>query len=114
MAAVCNHFKYGYCKFKQYCRHQHIETICENSNCEIVHCQERHPMLCKFYENFGRCKFNPCLYKHEKKVPLKEEARHSLLEADEKRLNGVEMLLEQKCLEIENLKKSFYNVTAES
>ena len=26
--------------------------------------QKRHPKVCSFYRDFGRCKFNPCAYRH--------------------------------------------------
>ena len=28
-------------------------------------CTFRHPIICKFFEKYKRCKFDPCAYKHE-------------------------------------------------
>ena len=30
----------------------------------------RHPKACKFYQNFGRCKFSPCAYYHDNRLSL--------------------------------------------
>ena len=62
---LCLFNKFGYCKFGERCRRHHINEICEESSCEIFHCRQRHPKNCKFYRNYGRCKFSPCAFKHE-------------------------------------------------
>ena len=61
---VCFHNKYGYCKFKEECRRRHVNTICENKSYEVSTCNSRHPRLCKYYIQYGRCKFNPCAFLH--------------------------------------------------
>ena len=61
---VCSHNKYGFCKHRDMCRNLHVKEICENSSCEISMCMLRHPKMCKYYRNFGRCKFDPCAFKH--------------------------------------------------
>ena len=61
---VCFHNKYGYCKFKEECRRRHFDNICENNSCEISKCNSRHPKLCKYFIQYGRCKFNPCAFLH--------------------------------------------------
>ena len=38
----------------------HVDETCENQSCEIVKCQSRHPKHCRYFRDFGRCKFNPC------------------------------------------------------
>ena len=64
-ALVCKHFKFGHCKFRLHCRYRHVDVLCEDSSCDINTCEKRHPMICKFYYNYGRCKFSPCSYKHD-------------------------------------------------
>ena len=62
---LCLYNKYGYCKFSERCRKPHVNEICENSSCIISECRQRHPKICRYFENFGRCKFFPCAFKHE-------------------------------------------------
>ena len=64
MAAVCRHFKFGHCKFGQLCRNQHVATVCSKIQCDIDTCPHRHPQPCRYFINFGRCKFSPCSYSH--------------------------------------------------
>ena len=64
MATVCKYFKFGYCKYQNSCRFKHVDTICDNLRCEIVSCEKRHPKDCKYFREFGRCKFSPCSFKH--------------------------------------------------
>ena len=38
---VCFHNKYGYCKYGEECRKRHVNTICEESSCDIRNvCQD--------------------------------------------------------------------------
>ena len=62
---ACLHNNTGYCKFKDHCRYQHYNTICEKSICRDIKCKNRHPRTCR---NGKNCKFNTqnaCAYKHE-------------------------------------------------
>ena len=61
----CLFNKFGYCKFGERCRKHHVNEIYEESSCEILLCRQRHPKVCKYFRNFGRCKFSPCAFKHE-------------------------------------------------
>ena len=70
MSAIntCRHFKYGYCRFTNRCRLQHSSKICEKEDCNVNLCQDRHPRTCKFFAEYGRCKFGEfCLYSHNVK-----------------------------------------------
>ena len=72
---LCLYNKYGYCKFSERCRRHHVNEICENNSCIISECRQRHPKTCRYFENFGRCKFFPCAFKHEPRnsTPANEE-----------------------------------------
>ena len=74
-SAVCDHNKYGFCKYGLKCRQKHINTKCENPTCEIKTCHQRHPKECRFYRSYGRCKFGTfCLYEHkDEKTNLRSE-----------------------------------------
>ena len=61
---VCYHNKYGYCKFKAECRKRHVDNICDEPSCDISACESRHPKNCKYYIQYGKCKFNPCAFLH--------------------------------------------------
>ena len=48
------------------CRKQHIIEKCENVNCEIINCLQRHPQECRYFRSYGRCKFSSyCFYEHK-------------------------------------------------
>ena len=61
---VCLFYKYGYCKHKETCRKRHISEICDKTSCDILTCVSRHPKICKFYREYGKCKFDPCAFLH--------------------------------------------------
>lgn len=96
-AVVCRHFKFGYCKFGTHCRYQHVKQECENSSCNISLCDKRHPIVCRFFLNFGRCKFSPCSYKHERGLSNG---------ALEKKIYDIEKEVKQKDAEIKELKRT--------
>ena len=94
MDSICSYFKFGHCKFGILCRKRHIETQCDSVDCSLNVCEKRHPKLCKYFQNYGRCKFMPCFYKHveaskieesriedlEKKVRVKDDEIKALKE----------------------------------
>ena len=62
---VCGFFKFGFCKYKDTCRKKHEYKICKNTACQIRNCPLRHPRICRYYRDFGRCKFDKlCAFKH--------------------------------------------------
>ena len=61
---VCKYFKFGHCKYRSCCRNRHVDVLCEDSSCNIMICEKRHPVICKFFSSYRRCKYNPCSYKH--------------------------------------------------
>ena len=38
--------------------------MCDTDNCDGISCEKRHPKSCRYFEIFGRCKYNPCSYSH--------------------------------------------------
>ena len=63
---LCQFDKYGLCRYRQVCRHQHVQDGCENKNCAVKRCQICHPKVCTFFRKSQRCKFGvDCLYRHE-------------------------------------------------
>ena len=70
--SLCLFFKYGHCKFKNTCRKEHILALCEKEYCEMSNCAMRHPRICRYYRDYGYCKFSPCSYAHKELVCKKE------------------------------------------
>ena len=89
---ICNHHKYGFCKFSDRCRKKHIDEICLENNCEIKMCLKRHPRPCKFFDLYQKCKFGTfCAFKHCESIQAKE-------------LKNLKSKVED--LEVDNLEKS--------
>ena len=67
MATVCLHFKFGYCRFRDNCRLNHDDALCDDEQCDITSCSKRHPKVCRYFTFFDRCKFGDyCRYRHLK------------------------------------------------
>ena len=80
---VCQHFKYGFCKFGNSCKFKHIKEECKEHVCEIQGCEKRHPIECKYFRTYQRCKFGSyCLYKHL--IPQAQIAQSNLKHLEEK------------------------------
>ena len=69
---ICKYDKFGYCKLGEKCRKQHIKEICFEKACDVSQCKQRHPKACRYFRNYGRCKFSPCAFKHEDHVIYNE------------------------------------------
>ena len=41
---------------------RHVKELCENNACDLANCILRHPKNCKYYRDYGKCKFNPCVF----------------------------------------------------
>ena len=48
---VCLYFKYGYCKYKNKCKKEHMKETCQDLNhCKDQRiCNKRHPRVCKMH-----------------------------------------------------------------
>ena len=108
---ICKFNQYGYCRYKEMCRKQHINEKCENSSCERKACSLRHPKLCKFFRENGFCKFGEwCKFIHfekENNLDNYEKENEFILE----KLANIDKKLEnlQQCEE-EILNKKFFDV----
>ena len=84
MAAVqiCRFYKYGYCRFQDMCRYQHVHELCEDLGCEIRLCQKRHPKTCIYFQELKRCKFgDSCQYNHASRNVMVASQHQDELEA---------------------------------
>ena len=62
---VCKRNKYGYCRYGDTCHFRHEMKICIENNCNIFDCEKRHPRVCRWYQEYGRCKFTTfCKFRH--------------------------------------------------
>ena len=84
MATVCQHFKFGYCKFRDNCRQEHVKEICSNYDCDVHSCRLRHPQTCRYREKYRRCKFDPCAFAHKNHLSELLEIKKENAEIKEK------------------------------
>ena len=61
---ICRYNKFGYCKYDDKCHFKHNDVICVKKNCNVFDCEMRHPVVCRHFMNFRKCKFTNCAYKH--------------------------------------------------
>ena len=63
---VCKYNQEGFCKFGEKCFNVHENEICGSRNeCTDSGCRKRHPKNCRFFRQFGHCKFDvTCAYSH--------------------------------------------------
>jgi hypothetical protein len=103
---VCLYNKFGYCKHKEACRKRHENKLCDNSSCDFSTCMFRHPKTCKWYHKYGRCKFDPCAFKHiemHNLDDLYQENKDIKLKLSE--IEKSLKILEEREIETENLMK---------
>ena len=116
--AICRHFKFGFCRYKEHCRKRHISETCADESCEIEKCTKRHPKMCRYYETYKRCKFTEyCLYSHKSQqvkeiddLKIELKAVHDKLTALEKNVQTTNAILIEKDEAIENLKVEVSNM----
>ena len=93
---ICKFNQSGFCKFLSHCRKQHVMDICPTNQCNIKTCLLRHPKLCKYFFNSGRCKFNgQCAYLHHQTkstVELEISELESKLEEMKTKIKDIENL----------------------
>ena len=70
---ICLYHRYGFCKYKETCRHRHIDVVCDKHDCDHHICSKRHPRRCRYFQQFGRCKFGTyCAFLH---IPLHDDRK---------------------------------------
>ena len=70
---ICLYHKYGFCKYKETCRHRHIDVVCDKHDCDHQSCSNRHPRRCRYFQQFGKCKFGTyCAFLH---IPLHDDRK---------------------------------------
>ena len=92
---ICKYFKYGHCKFQERCHKKHVETICDKEDCEIKECCLRHPRHCRYFQNYGKCKFLYCSYKHENTTKQKIEQLEYLIKEKDKAIDEHEIVIKK-------------------
>ena len=120
---LCRYNKYGHCKYCDKCHFRHVNVICVKQNCSVFDCENRHPVICKYFRNFRRCKFSNCSYKHldnnefnateEKLRVLEAKVMEIEKEVGNKRLEAFEKVFENKIEIFENHIKRLNNIIEE-
>ena len=100
---VCRFNKYGYCKFGDKCHFRHNNVICVTEKCSVFDCDKRHPVVCKYFLNFRRCKYQNCAFKHENLNEVSENDEK--IKMIESKLNG--MVSDEKNKNIEKKLEAF-------
>ena len=101
---MCNHNKFGFCKFKKTFRKQHVGQLCEISSCDVLTCTLRHPKVCRYYRDFNKCKFSEwCAFAH---VDKEDPSKNHKLEIERLlvKITDIEKASVVKDEQIENLK----------
>ena len=85
---ICRYNKFGYCKFGGKCQFRHNNVKCKVKNCKVSECEKRHPKICRYKRDYGRCKFTPCAFSHDKPKDILENSEK--IENLEKKLKDLE------------------------
>ena len=68
---------------------RHDNVICVDQNCSVFNCEKRHPKICKYQRDYGRCKFTSyCRYNHNKQNDVSENSEKIL--AIEKKIENLQ------------------------
>ena len=64
-AAICQFHQVGHCKFAVNCDKTHTPVTCDSFPCLDSECDRRHPIRCKYFDLYGRCRYaEQCSYLH--------------------------------------------------
>ena len=107
---VCKYHLSGFCKYKSTCKNLHVTDICLNKSCNSSKiCLLRHPRMCKFYFNYGRCKFgSDCAYLHNHFME-DQSSDISLLQRDLVNVKNQIKKLEEICTKLDELERRVYS-----
>ena len=67
---ICRHYRIGYCKYKESCKHIHPKENCDKIKCNNNACNKRHRKPCKFGESCTRKE--SCAFLHEPKKKVQD------------------------------------------
>ena len=72
MEHICKFNKFGYCKYKNECKKNHVKEQCKDGqNCESVKlCTLRHPKMCKRIALEGHCSLVKSVHMATKEYPI--------------------------------------------
>ena len=77
---ICRYNKFGHCKFQGKCNKSHINEVCNIPSCEISKCRSRHPNMCTYFRDYGKCKFGDwCSYQHKREGVNQCESKYKEL-----------------------------------
>ena len=104
---VCRYNKYGYCKFCDKCKFKHNNVKCVDENCDVFNCEKRHPVACKYFRNFQKCRFPNCAFNHD--IDTNEKKLDEKLKRLENKVKENDQKTCEKKFEIklEEVKKKF-------
>ena len=109
---VCRYNKFGFCRYKECCQKLHVNEVCDDTECDALSCNKRHPRKCK-YHKYRKCKFGTdCKFDHDiddlenNEVMEKVKMIENKLIENEKEMKK-HSICEEKFKQVENMKESF-------
>ena len=85
--------------------------MCENQSCEISVCTLRHPKICRYFRDFGRCKFSEwCHFRHVENIQSFDNSEISTLKM---RISDIEKIIQEKDEAIKHLSNQFETLKQE-
>ena len=81
--------------------------VCSNTQCNMVTCMYRHPRQCRYFNNFGRCKFDEsCAYLHKK-----DESLSDLRKEQEKEIETLKRDIEELHQQVRELRSILQQIS---
>ena len=72
--------------------------MCVSEKCDVFECDKRHPIACKYFENFRKYKHKNCAYKHENVTDMK---------TFDERMMTIENKLKDKQPDLKHIEKEY-------
>ena len=110
---VCQFNKFGFCKFQINCFRYHENGKCQNVQCSVRDCSFRHPRECRYFRDYGNCKFGEfCKFNHKAfrnennieidEIKKKLEELKSQIDAKNKEINHKNSEIESMSKKVEH------------
>ena len=107
----CKHNYYGHCKYESTCHKRHLSETCSNFPCRNQNCEKRHPYLCRYFENFNKCKFgNKCSYLHRENQSYLNLKEIQMMKEQIMKLQVEKEYLEKIIIKLDNMEKEIKNL----